>query len=198
MVNWLPRLVPVEIEYSSYSRSESKWIHSGSFLNSSEKKLPSWIWPWIRWADTDIRKSSSMCPSKIFTISGSLLVFLIMVTVPGSILFCAFLIHTLIRCYCESHSVMSNSLRPHRLCSPWNSPGQNTGVGSRSLLQGIFPTQGSNTGLPHCRWFFTSWATREPLQGKSTRANQPTWLSTSNLEDETRSVRRISTPPPLP
>ena len=32
------------------------------------------------------------------------------------------------------------------------SPGQNTGVGSRSLLQGIFPTQGSNLGLPHCRW----------------------------------------------
>ena len=37
--------------------------------------------------------------------------------------------------------------RPH---SPWNSPGQNTGVGSISLLQGIFPTQGSNPGLPHC------------------------------------------------
>jgi len=33
--------------------------------------------------------------------------------------------------------------------SPWNSPGQNTGVGSLSLLQGIFPTQGSNPGLPH-------------------------------------------------
>ena len=36
--------------------------------------------------------------------------------------------------------------------SPWNSPGQNTGVGSLSLLQGIFPTQGSNAGLPHYRW----------------------------------------------
>ena len=35
--------------------------------------------------------------------------------------------------------------------SPWDSPGQNTGVGSLSLLQGIFPTQGSNPGLPHCR-----------------------------------------------
>ena len=34
--------------------------------------------------------------------------------------------------------------------TPWNSPGQNTGVGSLSLLQGIFPTQGSNPGLPHC------------------------------------------------
>ena len=51
----------------------------------------------------------------------------------------------------ESCSVMSDSLRPHGLYSPWNSPGQNTGVGSLSLLQGIFPTQGSNPGLPHCR-----------------------------------------------
>ena len=46
---------------------------------------------------------------------------------------------------------MSNSLRPHGLYSPWNSPGQNTGVGSPSLLQGTFPTQGSNPGHPHCR-----------------------------------------------
>ena len=78
-------------------------------------------------------------------------------------------------------SVMSHSLRPHHdfrqseviknesvklleskvkvkvtqlcptLCSPWNAPGQNTGVGSLSHLQGIFPTQGSNPGLLHCR-----------------------------------------------
>ena len=47
-------------------------------------------------------------------------------------------------------SVVSDSLQPHRLHGPWNSPGQNTGVGSLSLLQGIFPTQGSNPGLPHC------------------------------------------------
>ena len=52
----------------------------------------------------------------------------------------------------ESHSVMSDSLRPHGLHSLWNSPGQNTGVGSLSLLQGIFPTQGSNPGLLHYRW----------------------------------------------
>ena len=51
----------------------------------------------------------------------------------------------------ESHSVMSDSLRLHGPYSSWNSPGQNTGVGSRSLLQGIFPTQGSNPGLLHCR-----------------------------------------------
>ena len=45
---------------------------------------------------------------------------------------------------------------PHGLNSPWNSPGQNTriqntGVSSRSLLQGTFSTQGSNPGLPHFR-----------------------------------------------
>ena len=51
----------------------------------------------------------------------------------------------------ESRSVLSDSLWPHVLYSPWNSPGQNTRVGRLSLLQGIFPTQGSNPGLPHCR-----------------------------------------------
>ena len=49
---------------------------------------------------------------------------------------------------------MSNSLQAHGLYSPWNSSGQNTGVGSLSLFQGIFPTQGSNPGLLHCRWIF--------------------------------------------
>ena len=46
---------------------------------------------------------------------------------------------------------MSNSLQPHGLQSPWNSPGQNTAEGSLSLLQWIFPTQGLNSGLPHYR-----------------------------------------------
>jgi len=41
----------------------------------------------------------------------------------------------------------------YSLC-PWNSPGKNTGVGSRSLLQGIFLTQGSNLGLPQCRQIY--------------------------------------------
>ena len=51
----------------------------------------------------------------------------------------------------ENDSVMSDSLWPHGLYSPWNSPGQNTGVGCLSFLQGIFPAQGSNPGLPYCR-----------------------------------------------
>ena len=42
-----------------------------------------------------------------------------------------------------------------------DSPGRNTGVGCHALLQGVFSTQGSNSDLPHCRWFFMVWATRE-------------------------------------
>ena len=53
---------------------------------------------------------------------------------------------------CVSCSVVSDSLWPHglanRLLRPWNLPGKNTGVGSHSLLQEIFPTQGIKTGSP--------------------------------------------------
>ena len=56
----------------------------------------------------------------------------------------------------EGHSVMSDSLWSHGLYSPWNFPGQNTEVGNRSLLPGIFPTQGSNPCLLHCRWVLLS------------------------------------------
>ena len=48
----------------------------------------------------------------------------------------------------ESSSVVSDSLWPREPYSPWNSPGQNSGVGSLSCLQGIFPTQGLNLVLP--------------------------------------------------
>ena len=56
-----------------------------------------------------------------------------------------------------SHSVTSDFLRPHRLqptrlLCPWNSPDKNTGVSYQFLLKGIFPTQGSNSSLLHCRW----------------------------------------------
>ena len=51
----------------------------------------------------------------------------------------------------ESPSVESDSLQPHGLHSPWNSPGQNMRVGSCSLLQGIFPTLGLNSGFLHSR-----------------------------------------------
>ena len=51
----------------------------------------------------------------------------------------------------ESRWVVSDSVWPHGLSNPWNSPGQNTGVGSLSLLQVMFPNQGLNPGLLHCR-----------------------------------------------
>ena len=55
-----------------------------------------------------------------------------------------------------TRSVVSSTLWPHgllpvRLLRPWNSPGKNTGVGCHAHLQRIFPTQGSNPGLPYCR-----------------------------------------------
>ena len=51
-----------------------------------------------------------------------------------------------------SLSVASDSLWLHGLYSPCNSPGQNTGFSSLSLLQGIFPIQGLNPGVQQCRW----------------------------------------------
>ena len=59
-------------------------------------------------------------------------------------------------CSVPSLLVVSDSLWPHglqpaRLLCPWDFPGKNAGVGCYFLLQGIFPTQGSNPGLPHCR-----------------------------------------------
>ena len=63
----------------------------------------------------------------------------------------------------KSCSVMSSSLWPHGLYSPWNYPGQNTGVGSQSLLQG--PSRPMDrTCVSHIAGrFYTLWATREAL-----------------------------------
>ena len=74
-------------------------------------------------------------------------------------------------CVCVT-SVVPDSLRlrglqPARLLCPGNPPGQNTGVGCHALLQGIFPTQGLNPGLPHCRQILYFLSTQEaPLRGK--------------------------------
>ena len=69
---------------------------------------------------------------------------------PVSVLFLSILRTLSLDLESESHSVMSDSLQPHGLYSPWNSPGQNTGVGNLSLLQGIVPTQVLNPGCSHC------------------------------------------------
>ena len=73
---------------------------------------------------------------------------------------------------CVSPSVVSDSLRPHelqpaRLLCPWDSPGNNTGVGCHFLLQGIFPTQGLNPGLWHCRQILYQLNHREALVAKA-------------------------------
>ena len=70
---------------------------------------------------------------------------------------------------------MSNSLWPHGLCSLWNSPGQNARVGNSSLRQRIFPTQGSNPGLPHCRRIL-----HQLTNGKSWLMGTPEWVISIN------------------
>ena len=86
-----------------------------------------------------------------------------------------------------SESLSCLTLQPHGLYSPWNSPGQNTGVGSRSLLQGIFPTQGQNPGLPRCRWILYQLSHQEsprilewvacPFSSRSSRPRNQTQVS---------------------
>ena len=61
----------------------------------------------------------------------------------------------------ESRSVMSDSFPRHGLYSPWTSPGQDAGVGSRSLLQRIFPTEGRIQVSHIAVGSFSSWATRK-------------------------------------
>ena len=70
-------------------------------------------------------------------------------------------------------SVASDSLRPHglrgspRLLCPWDFPDKSIGVGCHFLLQGIFPTQGSNSHLKRCRWIpchCTTWEVPDPMQ----------------------------------
>ena len=72
----------------------------------------------------------------------------------GTTIYCSFIISTVLHntrhiVVTQSYLTLCNPM--DWLYSPWNSPGPNTGVGSLSLLHGIFLTQGSNPGLPHCR-----------------------------------------------
>ena len=87
-----------------------------------------------------------------------------------------------------------HGLYPTRLLSPWNSPGKNTGVGSHCLLQGIFPTQGSNPGLPHCRHIHVSvlhpflWLNNIPSQKTKIMASGP--ITSWEIDGET--VEKVS------
>ena len=71
---------------------------------------------------------------------------------------------------------MSDSLRPYGLYSPWNSPGQNTGVGSLFPLWEIFPTQRLNPGLLHCRWILYQ------LSCKGNQSLTFEWLVSKDVE----------------
>ena len=87
----------------------------------------------------------------------------------------------------ESCSLVSDSLQPRGLYSPWNSPGHNTGVGSLSLLRGIIPTQGSNPGLLLCKQVLYQLSHKGspripewiayPFSSRSSRARNPTGIS---------------------
>ena len=95
----------------------------------------------------------------------------------------------------ESRSVMSNSLWPDGLYSPWNSLGQNTEVGSLSLLQGIFPTQVSSIAGR----FFTSWATREAQEYWSGQpVSSPADLPDPGIEPGSPALQVDSLPTELP
>ena len=117
----------------------------------------------LEWVATpSSRGSSQPCVEKIKTVSSAsppLQVDSLLLSDQGSPV-CSFLSLTVcssltlmqeLQSESERHSVVSDSLRPHDLYSPWTCLGQNAGVGSLSLLQRIFPTQGSNSGLLHCR-----------------------------------------------
>ena len=67
-----------------------------------------------------------------------------------------------------SDSLRLHELQPARLLCPWDSPSKNTGTGSHSFLQGIFPTQGSNPGLLHGRHNLLSEPPGKPFAHKGT------------------------------
>ena len=62
----------------------------------------------------------------------------------------------------QSCLTLCNLTQQTRLLCPWNSPGKNIGVDSHAILQGIFPTQGSNFSLPHCRQILPSEPPEKP------------------------------------
>ena len=116
---------------SLWDNIQTSWQCSQSPSGLTLCTLPGFVLPQsfqTLWRSYEARAFRNLCPCLFFVLE----------------------FHSLYWVKSESRSVMSDSLRPCRLNSPWNSPGQNTGVDSLSLLQGIFPTQGSNPGLPHC------------------------------------------------
>ena len=107
--------------------------------------LPFFVWFWFGFICVKIQKKKKKRRKKMITPSFS------------------------VRCWAVLSCSLCPTLRDLMDCSPprftvhGDSSGKNAGVGCHALLQGIFPAQGLNPGLPHCRGFFTTWATREAL-----------------------------------
>ena len=81
-----------------------------------------------------------------------------------------------------------------RLLWPWSFPSKNSGVGCHVLLQGIFPTQGSNPCLPHllnCRRILYYWTTKEALSYYTWEENKNISHSTCENEDQILHIKRI-------
>ena len=90
-------------------------------------------------------------------------------------LFISFMVNFSFDIYCEKHAMQPCGLWPTRLLCPWDSPGKDTGVGCRALLQGISPTQETNPGLLcllHRRRTLYCWATEEAHKWKQSLTNQ--------------------------
>ena len=83
----------------------------------------------------------------------------------------------------ESRSIMSDSLRPHGLYSWWNSPGQNTGVGSLFLLQGSSQPRDQSQVSRMAGRFFTSLATREATREQFTESELLTHILIENRKE---------------
>ena len=99
----------------------------------------------------------------------------------------------------------AHGLWPTSLLYPWDSPGENTGVGCHFLLQRIFPTKGSNPGPLHCRQILYHWTTRVFPTFFNLSLNVESaqmwdlWglLCRHHIWAESKNVRMISLPPPL-
>ena len=77
-------------------------------------------------------------------------------------------------------ALQPHELQPARLLCPWDSPGNNTGVGCHSLLQGIFLTQGLNPCVLHCRQILHRLSHQGRLESSKGIPNH-TWEFTSDL-----------------
>ena len=96
-------------------------------------------------------------------------------------------------CESESCSAVSDSLWPQGLYSAWNSLGQNTGMGSLSLLHRLFPTQGSNPGGFFCSWILFQLTTREAQEYWSGSLSLPQllFLSSQILQQQFLKVKLL-------